>query len=162
MKSILTTYFSYSGHTAQAAKYIHEMTGGEIYRLETVDPYPKDYNECAYGIAKIQCEQEVWPILKGSVDPEEFELIFLGTPAWWYSMAPAIKTYLTSYDFTGKIIVPFITHGGGGEYDIKGDIANLAHGAQVLDPFVFYEDGGAELKGRLKNFLSALREKLDF
>lgn len=155
-QSMLAAYFSYAGHGKKAAGYISKITGADLFAIETVDPYPQDYNECAYGIAKEQCEQEIWPEIKEDLDPSSYDLIFLGTPAWWYSMAPAVKTWLSRHDFTGKVIVPIITHGGGGAYDIRGDIANLAHGATVLKPFVFYEDGGSSLERDLEEFISNL------
>lgn len=156
-KKILVAYFSYSGNTKSIAEKIHSKVGGDIFRIEPVSDYPVDYNETAYGIAKEQHDKGIKPELKNNRDVSGYEVIFVGTPAWWYTMAPPVMTFLENNNFEGKTIVPFITHGGGGKYTIAEDMGKIAKGAKVLKPFVVYERGNSQTDTELLNWLSALK-----
>lgn len=152
-KKVLVSYFSWGGNTKLIAEKIHNQVGGDMFRIETAEPYPADYNETAYGVAKKQHEEGIKPELKDNGDVSGYDVVFVGTPAWWYTMAPAVKTFLSENDFNGKTIVPFITHGGGGKYTIADDMAKLANGAKVLTPFVVYENGDANTDKELADWL---------
>ncbi len=157
-KKILIAYFSWSGNTKQVAQKIHNTIGGNMLQIETETPYPSDYNETAYGIAKKQHEENTKPKLKSNKDVSGYDIIFVGTPAWWYEMAPAVKTFLTENNFEGKTTVPFITHGGGGKYNIAQDMAKLAKNANVIqNPLVFYGNGGAKAQQEVDNWLKQLK-----
>ena len=155
-KKVLVAYFSWGGNTKSIAEKIHAQTGGDIFRIEPVTPYPSDYNETAYGVAKEQKDKGIHPPIKNK-DVSSYDVIFVGTPAWWYTMAPPVMTFLSENKFEGKTIVPFVTHGGGGSYSIPDDIEKLAKGAKVLKtPFVVYEHGNANTENELKNWLKNL------
>lgn len=155
-KKILIAYFSWGGNTKSIAEKIHNTVGGDMFRIETSVPYPTDYHEAAYGVAKKQHEEGTKPELKDNGDVSAYDVVFVGTPAWWYEMAPAVKTFLSENNFEGKTIVPFITHGGGGKYTIAEDMAKLAKGAKVVAPLVIYENGGANAQQEVDNFVSKL------
>ncbi len=155
-KKILIAYFSWGGNTQSIAEKIHKTTGADIFRIETITPYPKDYNETAYGIAKKQHEEGIKPQLKDNIDVSLYDAVFVGTPAWWYEMAPAVKTFLSENNFEGKTIIPFITHGGGGKYSIAQDMAKLTKAKKVLEPLVIYENGGSKAKDDIDNWLKFL------
>lgn len=156
-KKILIAYFSWGGNTKALAEKIHTQVGGDMFRIETAIAYPKDYNETAYGVARKQHEENIKPELKNNGDVSRYDVVFVGTPAWWYEMAPAVKTFLSANNFEGKTIVPFITHGGGGKYTIAEDISKLAKGASVLPPFVVYENGNAETDNALCDWIKNLK-----
>ena len=156
-KKILIAYFSWGGNTKSIAEKIQTKTGGDMFRIETAAPYPEDYNETAYGVAKKQHEEGIKPELKDNGDVSSYDVIFVGTPAWWYTMAPAVKTFLSENNFEGKTIVPFITHGGGGKYTISEDMAKLAKGSKVLEPLVIYENGGANAQQEIDNWLKQIK-----
>ena len=155
-KKVLIAYFSWGGNTKYIAEKIQTQTGGDIFRIETAVPYPTDYNEAAYGVAKKQHEEGTMPELKDNGDVSGYDIIFVGTPAWWYEMAPAVKTFLTQNNFEGKIIVPFITHGGGGKYTIAEDMGKLAKGSKVLAPLVIYERGNDASDKEIADWLKRL------
>lgn len=154
-KKVLIAYFSWGGNTKSIAEKIHAKAGGDIFRIETAVPYPTDYNETAYGIAKEQHDRGIKPELKDNGDVSDYDVVFVGTPAWWYTMAPAVMTFLSNNSFEGKTIVPFITHGGGGKYNIAREMGELAKGARVLEPIVIYGRGNSntdrEIDAWLKN-----------
>lgn len=156
-KKILTAYFSWGGNTKSIAEKIQSSVGGDIFRIETLVPYPSDYNETAYGVAKEQHDKGIKPELKANIDVSKYDVIFVGTPAWWYTMAPAVMTFLTENNFEGKTIVPFITHGGGGGYSISKEMGELAKGSKVLKPFVVYENGGADLQNKIDEWLREIK-----
>ena len=155
-KKILIAYFSWSGNTKYVAEKIHNTVGGDMFQIETETPYPKDYNETAYVVAKKQHDENIKPKLKDNGDVTGYDVIFVGTPAWWYEMAPAVKTFLTENNFEGKTIVPFVTHGGG-KYSIAEDMAKLAKGAKVLKPFVVANRGGSNLQKEVDNWIQELK-----
>lgn len=109
-----------------------------------------------YGVGKKQCENGEKPKLKENIDVSKYDVIFVGTPAWWHDMAPAVKTFLSSNNFNGKTVIPFITHGGGGKYAIKENIETMAVGAKVLVPFVVSGDCGSSLDNKLSEWLKTL------
>ena len=155
-KKILVAYFSWSGNTKVIAEKIHTQVGGDIFRIEPVTPYPDDYQETAYGIAKEQKDKGIHPPIKNT-DISSYDVIFVGTPAWWYTMAPPVMTFLEQNNFEGKIIVPFVTHGGGGSYTIDKDMAKLAKGAKVLSPFVVANRGNSNTDKNITEWLDNLR-----
>lgn len=143
-KKFLTAYFSWSGNTKSLAQKIHDQVGGDLFEIELAIPYEGDYKEIAYGIAKEQKEKGTRPPLKNHIDVSNYDVIFIGTPAWWYTMAPPVMTFLSESSFEGKTIVPFITHGGGGKYNIAEDMGKIASGAKILEPFVVYDKGDSK------------------
>ena len=156
-KKVLIAYFSWSGNTKYIAEKIHNTVGGDMFQIETVVPYPADYNETAYGVAKKQHEENTKPKLKDNGDVSGYDVIFVGTPAWWYEMAPAVKTFLSENNFEGKTIVPFITHGGGGKYSIAEDMGKLAKGARVLKPFVVANRGDSGVQEKVDEWIKSLK-----
>ena len=155
-KKVLVAYFSWGGNTKLIAEKIHSQTGGDIIRIEPLTPYPDDYQKTAYGVAKEQKEQGIHPAIK-KIDVKPYEVIFLGTPAWWYTMAPPVMTFLAENNFEGKTIIPFVTHGGGGGYSIDKDMAKLAKGAKVLDSFIVYERGDANIDEDISVWLNKIK-----
>ena len=156
-KKILIAYFSWSGNTQYIAEKIHNTTGGDMFKIETATPYPSDYQETAYGIAKKQHDENIKPKLKNNGDVSSYDVIFVGTPVWWYEMTPAVKTFLTENNFEGKTIVPFITHGGGGQYTIAKDMEKLAKGSKVLTPFVVESRGDNNVQSEINSWLKELK-----
>lgn len=159
-KKILIAYFSWSGNTKHIAEKIQEKIGGDMFRIETSTPYPQDYNETAYGVAKKQHEENIMPELKDNGDVLDYDVIFVGTPAWWYTIAPAVKTFLTENNFAGKTIIPFVTHGGGGGYKIADDMEELANGAEVVkNQLVVYGRGDSQTEKEIDNWLQEIKTK---
>lgn len=109
---ILILYYSYGGNTRRIAKLIQENIGGDLEEIHTVQRYSGSYNEVVeQGRKEVDSGYmpEIQPL---SVNPSDYDRIILGSPVWWYTFAPAIKTFLHQYDLSGKIICPFSTNGG--------------------------------------------------
>jgi hypothetical protein len=120
-KKVLVAYFSLSGNTKAVANHIKELTGGDLFEIEVAKPYPSDYHTCT-EVAKKEKEANARPELKTKVkNMEEYDIIFVGFPNWWGTMPMPILTFLESYKLEGKIVIPFCTHGGGGEQNCFKD-----------------------------------------
>ena len=113
------------GNTELAARMIQEMTGGDLFRIEPVEPYPEDYTE-ATETARKELRENARPALTGGVkDLDSYDVIFLGYPNWWGTMPMPVFSFLESHDLGGKTIAPFCTHEGSGLGRSEKDIARL-------------------------------------
>lgn len=107
---ILIAYFSYSGTTRRLAKQIRLFTGGDLFEIQTVKAYPEEYEPCT-EVAKKEKEENARPLLKTKVDNmDRYKVVFVGCPSWWHTAPMAVLSFLESYDFSGKTIIPFLTH----------------------------------------------------
>ena len=110
----LIVYFSHTGTTKGVSEYLHNLVGGDIFEIEPVTPYPEGYSD-ALEPAKEEQRKDARPEVKGTVeDFDSYEMIYLGYPIWWGTTPMIIKTFLESYDFSGKTVVPYATSGGTG------------------------------------------------
>ncbi len=120
------------GNTAVVANMIQKITGCDMFQIEPVTAYPKDYTE-ATEVAKNELRANARPTLTGQVENMgAYDVIFLGYPNWWGTMPMPVYTFLESYDFSGKTIVPFCTHEGSGMGHSEQDIAKACPKATVL------------------------------
>lgn len=121
--NILVAYFSLTGeqyevgviekgNTEIVAEMIAEATGADTFKIESTEEYPTTYD----GLLDIsRKEEDDPPEISGTVDNMDgYDTIFLGYPIWWGDTPTIIKVFLQSYDFSGKTIIPFCTHGGSG------------------------------------------------
>ena len=113
MAKTLVVYYSQSrGNTKKIAQEIASTLGADLAAIDTVQPYNCSYDELVYGLSKTETQNKVCPPIKPlDKDPAYYDRILLGTPTWWYTMAPAVRTFLTETDLTGKELVLFATHG---------------------------------------------------
>jgi len=103
-------------------------------------PYPASYGD-VLAQARQELKDNVMPELKSEApDLALYDMIFVGSPNWFNTITPPVMTFLSSRDFTGKTIVPFITHGGGGLGKSPQDLKRLAPGATLLEGRAFRGD----------------------
>lgn len=132
---ILIAYFSRTGNTETIANMIAAETGGTLFHITTVEQYPSDYTETT-KVASDEQKKNARPELAVHLENiSEYDVIYLGYPIWWGTMPMAMFTFLEEYDFSGKKIVPFCTHGGSSFGRSLTDITTLAPSATVLDGF---------------------------
>lgn len=120
-----------TGNTEIAAGIIQEFTGADMFKIEQVQGYSKDYNEC---IAQAQIDQKrnARPELMAYPESlEQYDTIYLGYPNYWSTMPMAVFTFLEHYDFSGKTIKPFCTHEGSGMGVSEQDIKKLCPNAKT-------------------------------
>lgn len=115
---ILVAYFSATGTTKTLAGYISEVTGGDLYEIVPEIPYTSDdlnYSDNNSRSTREQNDESARPAISDSVENmDQYDTIFLGYPIWWGEAPRIINTFMESYDFSGKTIVPFCTSGGSG------------------------------------------------
>lgn len=119
------------GNTEAAAGIIREFTDADLFKIEQMQPYSKDYNEC---IAQAQADQQrnARPDLKSyPKDLEKYHTVYLGYPNYWGTMPMAVFTFLEHFNFSGKIIKPFCTHEGSRLGSSINDIKKLCPGAKI-------------------------------
>ena len=156
----LTVYFSVSGNTERLANAIHENAGGDIVRIEPVNPYPVDdyHNKSFTDLAQQEKTDGARPEIKDmDINLDEYDTIFVGYPIWWGSMPMAVYTFFDKYDLSNKTIAPFNTHEGSGAGDTHGEIARLEPNATVTD--VLSVRGGDTINNQTDTITSWL-EKL--
>jgi flavodoxin len=133
---ILVAYYSWGGNTRVVARQIQSLTGSDIFEIKPAKPYPEDYNVCVKQ-AKKEIDDGYKPELSGTVENwSRYDIIFIGSPNWWGTMAPPVATFLTSHDFSGKIVIPFCTHGGGRQANLFKDLAKLCPNATMKNGLV--------------------------
>ena len=148
MKKLLIVYYSWSnGNTERIAKRLQSAAGGDLLRIDTAEPYAGSYDDVvAQGQREVDRGFE--PALKPlALDPADYDVIAVGTPTWWYTMAPAVKTFLHGQDFTGKTVVPFMTNGGWPGHVIR-DMEKACSGGTCTCPMEvrFDSTGGDRLE----------------
>jgi flavodoxin len=126
----LILYYSYGGNTRRVAKLIQETVGGDIAEIRTTKPYEGSYMEVVDQGQQEVNEGTMPEIEPLSVNPSDYDQIFLGSPVWWYTFAPAVKTFLSQYNLSGKTIFPFSTNGGWPGHLLK-DVKKACKGADV-------------------------------
>ena len=143
------------GNTEVVATKIQAMIGGDLFEIDTVNVYPKDYTETTH-VAMNEKKANARPELTATVDNmDSYNLIYLGYPNWWSTFPMAVFTFLESYDFSGKTIIPFCTHEGSGlgnsEHDIKKICpkTNIKSGLAIRGGSVSRADN--EIKNWIKN-----------
>ena len=126
------------GDTARIAGWIQQQVGGDLHSIITEEAYSSDYDECLDRAIE-EHDNGIRPALSSSVNMEDYDIVFLGYPNWWYSCPMAILTFIEENDLSGKTIVPYCTHGTGGLAASLRDIkAALPSDCTVLQEFHVY------------------------
>ena len=121
------------GNMQYMAMTIQEAIGGELFRIETKEKYPLEH-ETLVNQAKEEQNEEVRRELATHIENvEQYDIIFLGYPNWWGDMPQPLYTFLEEYDFSGKTIIPFNSHGGSGFSNTIEEIKKLQPNATVKD-----------------------------
>lgn len=118
------------GNTEVVAEYVQELTNADMFKVEPLVPYSKDYQTC---IKEAKERIGNAPIKESLNDVSEYEVIYIMTPIYWGTYAPELETVLKEIDFTGKVIRIITTHEGSGLANVVSDVKNICKGATVLD-----------------------------
>lgn len=131
-KKVLIAYFSWSGTTQRMANHIQEITGGHLFRIEPVNPYPEDYTPCT-EVALEEKNNNARPAIKDKVENwADYDIVFIGCPVWWWTTPMIIHTFCESYDFNGKTVVPFCTYAATYRDETLAEIVNITPDAAHL------------------------------
>lgn len=108
----LVVYFSYTNHTKIIAEDIQKKLGCDILEIKPVKEYSKNYDLVVDEEQNNESSKKTPEIQKINVDLEKYDEIIVGTPVWWYTMAPVIRTFFKENDLANKKIIPFATNAG--------------------------------------------------
>ena len=127
------------GNAAKLASWIQQEVGGDLHSIVVEEPYSSDYDECLDRAADEKAEN-ARPALASHVDNmEDYDIVFLGFPNWWYTLPMPVLTFVEEYDWSGKTVVPFVTHGTGGLSGTIRDLtAALPEDVTILEPIGVY------------------------
>ena len=133
MSKILVTYFSHSGNTRIVAEKISHIVNGELFEIKTVNEYPVKYNLVVDQAKKEFIAQTRPELINRISNFNEYDVIVIGYPMWWYTCPMAIFSFLENYGFKGKTILPFCTHEGSSLSTSVDDIKKIVPSAIVKD-----------------------------
>jgi flavodoxin len=133
----LVAFFSASGVTAKAAEKLADAVGADLFEIEPQTPYTKAdlnwMNKNSRSSLEMKDRTSRPPIRTKVENMEQYEVIFVGFPVWWYREPSIIDTFMESYEFSGKTVVPFCTSGGSGLGDTVKNLSELAPGANIKE-----------------------------
>lgn len=152
----LIVYFSWGGNTRTVANHIHDLIGGDMVEVETVVPYPDTYEEVTQ-IAPGELASDYRPELKTKVENmDEYDTLIVGTPIWGSHLTPAMKSFLASYDLSGKAIAPFCTHGGSGTAQSVNDIRSVCPNSTILSSLAIYGNRAENARNDVEEWLQQI------
>ena len=139
----LVVYFSATGNTERVAEMIAEATGGDLFKLEPVDPYTDedlDYNDDNSRTSREYADESLRNVELVAATVEDFSAyknIFVGYPIWWAEPAWPVNSFVELNDFTGKTVIPFCTSGGSGLGRSGEMLAEMAGSGEWLEGMRF-------------------------
>ena len=132
MSKILIVYYSLFQNTKNFALEIAKQTDGDIRELIPEKNYSFNYNTAAKEVRSEIARGFCPKLLSGNEPIDDYEIIFIGTPNWFKTMAPPVRSFLRNHNFEGKTVVPFSTSGGGGLGEIQNDMTKECSKAKIL------------------------------
>lgn len=160
-KSIIV-YYSYTGHTRMIAEKIKEKLNCDILELKPKDPYSTDYQSVVDQEQDNESNNKTIEIEKIAIDLSKYNKIILGSPVWWYSITPVVRTFLKENNLAGKVIVPFATNAGwiGTTFsDIKEICPNSKVENEMNIVFESYSDKLKTDEKEIDNWINKVGEK---
>ena len=156
-KKILVAYFSASGVTAKAAWKLAEVSGADLYEIKPEIPYTRADLDWMDKKSRSSIEMNDPSSRPGIADrlPDmgKHDVIFVGFPIWWYVAPTIINTFLESYDFSGKTIIPFATSGGSGMGKTNDGLEKSCPGAKLMAGKLLNGVSSAEMKAWAESVL---------
>lgn len=148
MSKKLVAYFSASGTTAKVAKKMAEAIGADLFEIKPEKPYTGAdlnwQNKNSRSSVEMNDRSSRPAIAVKAADMPQYDVVFVGFPVWWYREPSIIDTFMESYDFAGKTVIPFATSGGSGLGDSAANMQKLAKGAKVVNGKRFSGSASAE------------------
>lgn len=170
-KKTLVVFFSHTGenygvgnisegNTHIIAKMIVEATGSTLFEIVPEKDYPHDSYDVAVEIAKQEKAQKARPAIKGDVNIEDYDVVFIGYPIWWEDMPMCVYTFIEKHDWGGKTVVPFCTHEGSGISNTESYIAEACKGATVANGLAVRGETAQNNRQQARKVVDSWLEKL--
>lgn len=145
------------GNAAKLAAWIQEVVGGDLHSIVVEEPYSSDYDECLDRAAEEKANNARPALTTHVENMADYDIVFLGFPNWWYTMPMPVLTFVEEYDWSGKTVVPFVTHGTGGLSSTIRDLtAALPEDTTILEPIGVYRPEVDTSQGAVQDWLAGL------
>ena len=133
------------------ADVIGEATGGDLFCIQTTEPYPSTFDALA-SQADYERQNNIYPDLAADIENfDDYDVVFVGYPIWWYQMPMPMYSFFGKYDFAGKTIIPFSSHGGSGWAGTVDAIVKMEADATIVEGYsISRNDVGSSKKEILK------------
>lgn len=170
--NILVAYFSLAGeqyavgvieegNTSIIAHMIAEQTGADLFEIEAATPYPESHSELL-EVSQEEMSENARPEIVGTVENmADYDTVFIGFPNWWGDMPMIVYNFIESYDFAGKTVIPFCTHGGSGLSGTESTIEEIT-GAAMLDGFAISGETAQNNRDRSRDEVVAWLNEIGF
>ena len=146
------------GNAGLIANWIYEEVGGDLFSIITENKYPSDYNKCINQARKERDNNDRPKLTQKVNNIDNYDIIFLGFPNWWYTLPMAVFTFIESYDLSKKIIIPFCTHGTGGLSRTIVDLKkSLPNDCIILEPIGILRENVKNSKNEVLNWVRNLQ-----
>ena len=137
MKKTLVAYFSASGVTAGVSKNLAKAADADLYEIKPQVPYTREdlnwNDQQARSTIEMNDKSFRPPLADKDVNIQEYDVVYVGFPIWWYVAPTIINTFLESYDFSGKTIILFATSGGSGFGNTVNELEESCPGAKLIE-----------------------------
>ena len=144
------------GNTGYVARVIQKQTKGTLFPIKLDEPYSADYDTLE-DLAKQQGEENARPKVSTIVENiQDYDIIFLGYPNWWYDMPMGVYSFLEQVDLSGKTIIPFVTHGGSGFSDTIHELKTMFPDANIQNEFEIYQHDVVDKEDDIIAWLNSL------
>jgi flavodoxin len=155
---ILVAFFSRSGNTKVIAGQLHRELGADLFEIRPAKPYPEDYEQTVEQ-ARQERDAGTRPELKAKVASiAAYDTVFLGFPIWGETTPPIIRSFVAAHDLSGKIVRPFITHGGYGLGDSLAVLKSHASYARLMPAFSMEADQERRTMIQVRDWLGSIRQ----
>lgn len=147
------------GNTEYVASVISETTGSDLFEIKTVHTYP-GLHKALIDATKVEIDNNARPKLATHIkNLKDYDVVFVGFPNWWYDMPMPLYTFFDEYDFSGKTVIPFCTHGGSRFSGAIKTIRELEPRATVLDGYSVARDRVADSEEGILKWLEKIGMK---
>lgn len=152
-KKILTVYYSNNGNTKNIARNINSIVGGDIREIQLTEKYPNNILKMSKLVRK-QLKEDYLPQIE-DIDISNYDVIFVGSPIWNFSISLSIKSFLKANNFENKTLIPFFTFSGGvNKNNVIREIQNLTNAKNTLKTLFIFENGIFLVKEQIIKWLN--------
>lgn len=145
-----------TGNTGVMARMIAEASGGELFSIQTVEPYPDSYDE-TIDVGENEKNNGIRPELSTHIENlDQYDTVFVGFPNWWYGMPMVMYSFFDEYDFSGKTVIPFCTSGGSAFSDAIDEIKDMEPDAAILDGLHIGSSSVTDAESRVSEWVQEL------
>lgn len=154
-KKILTVYYSNGGNTKTVAQTLNSVVGGDLKEIKLSEKYPDNIFKMSKLIRK-QMKEDFLPKTE-NIDISDYDVIFVGSPIWNFSVSLPVKSFLKNNNFENKILIPFFTYSGGANKNkVFNSIKDLTDSKDIKKPLFMFENGIFLTEKQLINWINQL------